>query len=146
MNKPTAKKIVAALRCRVGSVVVDCGKCPYEKDCDEPLCEDAADLIEAQSSEILEWKTLVKAAEWHDLTKNPDDLPQYYERVLCRVHYKPCRSFGWSEDYAIGCVVPIMNDGKIINKWSGDVTKGKHARVLRWQRIIDPLKKEAEHE
>lgn len=116
-------------------------------------CETTPDMltsVQDRLNECLEaidsMPTLDSVPEWHDLTKNPDDLPQYYERVLCYISYKPYNSFGWSKDYAIGCVVPIMDDENIVKQWSGDATRGKYARVLRWQRIIDPLKEETKCE
>lgn len=62
MSKPTVKEIVAALRCRAGTEVVDCGKCLYQRDCDDPLFEDAADLIKEQEARIR--KLEASAQEW----------------------------------------------------------------------------------
>lgn len=136
MSKPTAEQIVEALRC-TGTTGCNCKECLFRghgEDCSVLAMQAAADMIDAQSSKILELETLVKAA-WHDLTKNPDDLPTKFEVVLCYYRYKSWDRDGlddkWKYDYDIGWVCRGL--------WCGEPTKGRDAEVLRWQYIIDPL-------
>lgn len=139
MSKPTTKEIISALTC--GRTMLPCNRCAYAGHCSD-AAEDAAKLIEDQSSEILELKTLVKAAAWHDLTKNPDDLPEPNNPVLCCYRYIGYNTPRWYEAYGIGYIVLEVDIGKVSYAWRGHVTGGKCPQVLRWQRINDPLKEE----
>jgi hypothetical protein len=67
-----------------------------------------------------------KANEWHDLRKDPDDLPKEMENVLCY-----CRGAG----IKFCCVGHIIVGGDKKARWWAN-NKSEELLVIKWKEII----------
>lgn len=140
MSKPTANQIAATLRCCSDSnselLCIDCAF-SVGVSCLKNNCYDAAaDMLEEQEARIRELEAQVDAERWHDLLKNPEDLPELIPTSVGTAYSEALAV--WTTDRKIVTAI-YTHEG---NFWGDGDFWDVEGKVIAWRYIMPPEEEE----
>lgn len=141
------RKVINALRCislpgEESEPYRECDDCPYSSHATMEIDGRSIVLDRCDLDRIgLDAADLLDRYRWHDLRKNPDDLPRINNKIGTS---KQVMFIDMDKEPYIGCFASAIGvSGHIRKRWYADFCDDKIKDVIAW-REIGPFEEESE--